>query len=49
MSETKVRLSASREAAPEQCSRRPDEIDEVEQMDQISIDMGVVSAPTMLI
>lgn len=48
MGETKSRLAASLEAAPD--SLKPEiraEIDEVERMDQMSVDMGVGSAPLM--
>lgn len=48
MGETKSRLSASLEAAPD--SLKPGiraELDEVERMDQMSVDMGVGSAPLM--
>jgi Ca-activated chloride channel family protein len=48
MGETKSRLTASLEAAPE--ALKPEiraELDEVERMDQMSFDMGVGSAPLM--
>ena len=48
MAETRSRLSASLEAAPE--ALKPEiraELDEVERMDQMSVDMGVGSAPLM--
>lgn len=48
MGETKSRLSASLEAAPDALkSEIRAELDEVERMDQMSVDMGVGSAPLM--
>ncbi|WP_121259004.1 hypothetical protein [Nocardioides ferulae] len=48
MGETKARLTASLEAAPEVLKAEiRAEIDEVEQMDQMSVDLGVASAPMM--
>lgn len=48
LGETKARLAASLDVAPE--ALKPEirtELDEVEQMDQMSIDMGVAAAPMM--